>query len=46
MSLLGGIQPDVLRELIDPKDVTGQMARCLFLTLADTLITSSLESIC
>ena len=46
MSLLGGIQPDVLRELIDPKDVTGQIARCLFLTLADTLITSSLESIC
>ena len=25
VSLLGGIQPDVLRELIDPKDVTGQM---------------------
>lgn len=27
VSLLGGIQPDVLRGLIDPKDVTGQMAR-------------------
>ena len=43
VSLLGGIQPDVLRELIDPKDVTGQMARCLFLTLPDTLITPSLK---
>ena len=43
VSLLGGIQPDVLRELIDPRDVTGQMARCLFLTLPDTLITPSLK---
>ena len=43
VSLLGGIQPDVLRGLIDPKDVTGQMARCLFLSLPDTLITPSLK---
>ena len=43
VSLIGGIQPDKLRELIDPRDVTGQMARCLFLSLPDTLITPSLK---
>ena len=43
VSLIGGIQPDKLRELIDPQDVTGQMARCLFLSLPDTLITPSLK---
>lgn len=43
VSLIGRIQPDVLRGLIDPKDVTGQMARCLFLTLPDTFITPSLS---
>ena len=43
VSLIGGIQPDKLRELIDPRDVTGQKARCLFLSLPDTLITPSLK---
>lgn len=43
MSLIGGIQPDVLRELIDPKDANGQWTRCLFLQLPDTLIVPSID---
>ena len=43
VSLIGGIQPDVLRELIDPKDANGQWARCLFLQLPDTLIVPSID---
>ena len=41
VSLISGIQPDVLRGLIDPKDANGQWARCLFLQLPDTLIVPS-----
>tara|TARA_B100000925_G_scaffold7381_1_gene5181 strand:- start:69 stop:311 length:243 start_codon:yes stop_codon:yes gene_type:complete len=42
-SQLGFKLPHYSWELIDPRDVTGQMARCLFLSLPDTLITPSLK---
>ena len=38
VSLIGGIQPEVLQKLVDGQDVTGRWARMLFLTMPKGII--------